>query len=144
MTTPSAIGLALTLALAPALAHAGLYREQVESQISLFRLAGLAGGWAETHSGVTGTLRDGASTSYALSLNRGVTYKIFSVCDQDCSDLDLTLYDENNNRISVDTKSDAYPYVEVTPRWTGAFTLRVKMEACRTNPCDYGVLVLGK
>lgn len=144
MNMLSALALALALAAIPGIGSAGVYQEQVENKLTIVKFAGLAGGWAETHAGATGTLRDGGTTAFTLSLKRGITYKIFSVCDQDCTDIDLALFDERDNRISTDTRSDAYPYVEVTPRWTGPFTLRVAMEACGRNPCDFGVVVLGK
>ena len=61
------------------------------------------------------------------------------VCDNDCRDLDLILLDERGNEISQDTSTDDIPIVNARPKWTGRFTLRVIMEDCRVNPCNYGV-----
>lgn len=65
------------------------------------------------------------------------------VCDADCGDLDLALYDENGNLVSEDETTDDVPAVTVEPRWTGPFTLRVDMYQCTEEPCVYGFTVVG-
>jgi hypothetical protein len=89
-------------------------------------------------------LGQGASDDYTFQLAEGKDYLIVSVCDQDCSDLDLTLFDENNNEIATDTSTDDAPVVEVSPRWSGKFRLNVTMYACGNAPCYYGISVMGK
>jgi hypothetical protein len=86
-----------------------------------------------------GNLRNNTYTDVTYTLTRGVEYALVGVCDDDCPDLDLKLYDENYNLIDSDTKPDATPVIEVTPRWTGVFHVRVIMSECRNNPCWYGV-----
>ncbi|MGA7935472.1 MAG: hypothetical protein WCA35_18115, partial [Kovacikia sp.] len=71
-------------------------------------------------------------------------YGLIGVCDRDCRDLDLRLYDENGNLVAADTSSDDTPFVSLTPRWSGQFYLRVDMANCRANYCYYGVGVFGR
>jgi hypothetical protein len=51
----------------------------------------------------------------------GYTYTIFGADDSTMADLDLILYDENDNLIDRDTRKDAYSIVKVRPRWTGSY-----------------------
>lgn len=122
----------------------GEYTDHVEAQLALIKLAVLADGWTETHNDKFDKLDNGDSDSFSFTLEKGKSYKVISVCDNDCSDIDMVLYDENDNEISKDTKEDSMPIVEATPKWTGDFRLDVKMHSCRTSPCYYGISVLGK
>lgn len=125
-------------------AQAQDYTAQVKKQVALVKAAGEQGGWQVTHSTKYHEMPKGRSNSFSLNLEKGWAYKIIAVCDNDCSDLDLVLYDENNNEISKDLGNDSLPMVEVTPRWTGRFSLRVTMYSCSNSPCFYGITVLGK
>lgn len=87
----------------------------------------------------TGSLREGESQVVTLTLQAGRTYVLLGVCDNDCTDLDLHLYDPSDNEISSDTQTHDAPLVRVTPRETGEYRLRVGMDACKTSPCYYGV-----
>lgn len=79
---------------------------------------------------------------HTISLNNlqaGQTYVFMGVCDNDCSDMDMSLYDDAGNMVDRDVAPDAYPIVDVNPRWTGDFSLRVSMPDCQANYCSYGV-----
>jgi eukaryotic-like serine/threonine-protein kinase len=119
------------------------YRRDINTKLSIAALAFTQRGFASTHDPFIAKLAPDASGSVTLNLEAGTRYVIVSVCDQDCSDLDLFLFDENDNAIGSDIQPDALPVVEVTPRWTGQFALRMKMEACNANYCYYGIGVYG-
>jgi len=101
-------------------------------------------GYSITHDIKYGSLYDNRYDNYYFSLSRGWTYKIYAACDGDCGDIDLCLYDENGNKIDCDETTDDQPVVEVTPKWTGRFRLKVHMYDCRINPCRFGIAVFGK
>jgi hypothetical protein len=68
---------------------------------------------------------------------------IFGVCDGDCSDLDINLYDSNGALVSSDTLLDALPIV--TAPYDGIFNVEVIMTTCtHSSGCqaqvdsDYG------
>lgn len=71
-------------------------------------------------------LAPGQVMQYTVTLYKRVTYVLFAAGDDSISDLDVYLYDENNNLIDRDTSSDNIPIVSVTPKWTGSFRLLVK------------------
>lgn len=72
-------------------------------------------------------LSNGESYRYSTTLYKGNTYYIFAAGDYDVKDLDIILYDENGNKIDEDKQTDALPIVEVTPRWSGEFVVKVHM-----------------
>lgn len=61
------------------------------------------------------------------TLYRGNSYVIVGAGDNYTRDLDIYLYDENENFIDKDVQEDALPVVNVTPKWTGTFYIKVKM-----------------
>lgn len=102
-----------------------------------------------TSAGFRPVLRDGGHLNhqtyedYVVTLETGRSYVLMGVCDEDCMDLDLELYDGYGDLISRDTTEDDTPIVEVSVAQGGAFTLRVGMYECTDNPCYYGFGVFG-
>ena len=100
-------------------------------------------GMRRTHEPYIGSLRTGANTSHTLQLNGGTSYQIIGVCDNDCSDFDLRLFDQRGRMVTEDMLTDDTPVLSVTPPNTGTYTVRVIMTACSSQPCRYGLGVYG-
>jgi hypothetical protein len=116
----------------------------VETQVrSIEMVLGLEG-YELTHEVMYESLYEGRSDEYNFTLKSGWDYQIVSVCDQDCGDIDLCLYDQNGNKIGCDETSDDVPVIAVSPKWTGKFELRVTMYDCDINPCSFAIAVFGK
>lgn len=75
-------------------------------------------------------------------LRSSKSYVITATCDNDCSDIDLEIYDVNNNLISSDTNANKDPKVIVNRG--GRYYLRVIMRGCKASSCEYGVAVFDK
>ena len=116
---------------------------QVRSQLDTAKGALRDQGLRPSHSYRLGHLREEGEDTVSVGLSATRSYAIVGACDTDCADLDFWLYDENDNLIDSDTGTDAVPVVRVTPRWSGTFSLRVRMVACTVEPCAYGVGVFG-
>ena len=138
--------LALLFFIAPTASaqDASEYEDQVIVQLEALAVEAEKKGFEVTHDFVIDDLNGNADESFTLTLEEGVTYLIASVCDQDCSDVDIEIYDENDNLIEVDEESDDVPVVTVSPAWTGEFTINVHMYECSTDPCFYGIGVFGQ
>src|SRR5688500_127741 len=63
-----------------------------------------------THHVWVGSLSDDQSQSVTVQLEAGTTYAILGVCDEDCSDVDLSLY-AGSTLIDSDVALDDYPIV---------------------------------
>lgn len=96
-------------------------------------------GYEETGDVYEGALDDDEEENIWVTLRRNRSYSILSVCDEDCSDIDLFLYDDDGDEIDSDTSIDEVPVVRETPNRTGEYRIRVRMYSCSTEPCYYAV-----
>ena len=78
--------------------------------------------------------QDGFQT---ITLTAGLDYAITSICDINCSDLDLTLRDAAGDVLGSDTAPDDTPVVHFTPTQNGEYYLTVRMAACSANVCTF-------
>jgi hypothetical protein len=101
-------------------------------------------GYTMTHQIYTGSLQNRTSEFVTLRLDIGTQYQIMAACDEDCSDIDLTLYSPSGDEIDSDVELDDAPIVSVTPGRSGTYRLKVVMATCTAEPCRYGVGVFGK
>jgi hypothetical protein len=101
-------------------------------------------GFQMTHRIYTGSLNDDGGENVSVALEAGREYMIAGACDNDCSDLDFTLFDAAGNEIDEDVELDDFPIVSVTPRRSGQYRVRVLMASCSAEPCRYGVGVWAK
>lgn len=90
-----------------------------------------------------GMLIEGAASVVTLRLMRGKDYGLVAVCE-DCSGLDLVLYDEENKLIVSDVGTGNHPVVTVTPRRTGQYKLFLRMTKCSKDYCYNGIGVFGR
>lgn len=86
-------------------------------------------------------LNDWTSALIVVPLERGVEYLIGAACDQDCADLDLFVYDNNNRLLAEETEVTDFPLMDFRPRYTGQHFVRVRMAECQGDPCTFGVVV---
>jgi hypothetical protein len=125
--------------------HSGVSSSQVlSSQFTRARTGVGAQGFSETHEVYTSNLGAGETRSITVTLRAGKTYIIVGTCDQDCSDLDLRLYDSTGSLLTSDEQDDDKPVVSVTPSRTADFTVKVVMAHCSREPCYFGTQIFGK
>lgn len=91
-----------------------------------------------------GNLKDHYYEDLTIKLQPGTSYAFLGVCDQDCHDIDLRLYDPDGDVVSSDVGTDDWPVVSFSPSATGTYTLRVEMARCDKDPCYYGIGVYKK
>jgi hypothetical protein len=101
-------------------------------------------GFTMSHEVFMGRLDDDANESLNIPLDGGTRYVMVGVCDQDCSDVDLTIYDPDGNEVDSDLETNDKPAIELAPRSDGRYRVKVSMVACTANPCRYGVGVWAK
>lgn len=120
------------------------YARTVRRQLNIFKDYLEERDYEQTHNYKIDRLNSRGTDSFTVTLRRGLQYAVISVCDQDCSDIDVTVYDENENEVGRDTQADDKPIVAVTPRRTGQFRIKIRMYRCNRNPCYYGIGIFGK
>jgi hypothetical protein len=120
------------------------YQQQMLDRLAQVEQSFAAQGFQRMSEPVSGSLQQGAFADTPATLEVGGDYRIIGVCDSDCSDFDLILYDQNNNVVSQDNMTDATPVVSVAPQWTGPFIVRAQMHACTLQPCYYALVLYGR
>jgi hypothetical protein len=138
------VAVALTF-LAPA-AHAqdNQWRTQVAGYLTHAAKPLTDVGYVETHDPQIGSLADDADESFNITLHSGTTYTLVAVCDNDCTDVDLVLYDADGDQVDSDVGTNDVPSIRVTPSETQRYRVKVVMATCKTNPCWYGIGAYGK
>ncbi|HVL68329.1 MAG TPA: hypothetical protein VM364_13785 [Vicinamibacterales bacterium] len=132
------VAAALTVSASAAAQQASQFEQQVRQQLSSIGERLRANGYEPTHHVYTGQLKEEANERVAVQLRRGVRYALVGVCDQDCGDLDLRLFDPSGREIGRDVEKDDTPVVEITAEKSGEYTLRIEMAECSDEPCAYG------
>ena len=70
----------------------------------------------------------------------GATY-LFLACDQDCTDVGLTVWGADGFELRM-TWQDEMVMRVVVPI-DGRYEVEVQMFSCNLEPCSYGLLILG-
>ncbi len=78
--------------------------------------------------------------SYELEAN--TTYRVVGACDQDCSNMDLELFDPSGAQVGASLLPDDHPYVEITPTVAGTYRAHAWVVSCRARPCYGGLRLL--
>ena len=101
-------------------------------------------GYSSTHEFEIDSMDGNSTHRISFTLKKGRAYMLASVCDADCGDVDLQVFDEQGNEAGDDSSADAAAIVAFTPQRTGVFTVEVTMAGCSTDPCFFGVGAFGK
>lgn len=91
---------------------------------------------------VSGLLPASQNWNTSAQLVAGYDYRLIGVCDQNCTDLDLALYDQNGTMVAQDQSADARPVVGGVPAYTGGFTIQATMFTCNAPQGCYYALAL--
>jgi hypothetical protein len=77
-----------------------------------------------------GLLKVGTPKVWEVQLVRGVDYQVVGVCDSDCKDVDMEIYDPSGAKVGGDTLVDDFPRVQFRPAVSGAHTVKVWLRNC--------------
>ena len=133
----------LPLTLPSALNAQDEFERQVRNQLDAVSETFRNDGYTLAYDIYMGRLDDGDEDAITFDLLRGQTYMIMGVCDTDCSDLDLTLYDSDGDEVDSDLASDDVPIVSVTTDRADTYRVEISMAECSAEPCRFGVGVYG-
>ncbi|HKO35409.1 MAG TPA: zinc-ribbon domain-containing protein [Pyrinomonadaceae bacterium] len=101
-------------------------------------------GFTKTHDYKIAALSNGETASFTLQLRSGWQYNLISACDNNCSDIDIYVYDWYGNSIASNVSRDDTPVVAIDVNRTGEYTIKVKMYKCNVLTCVYGIAAFGR
>ncbi|AFZ00416.1 hypothetical protein [Calothrix sp. PCC 6303] len=134
----------LFVAVTPVRADDAEYSGQVRTQLMAAAIRVGLEGYSLTHDPFIDVLDHGRSDYITLNLRAGTSYGIVGVCDSDCRDLDISLYDSRGNRVASDLGNDDIPTITINPSRSGTYRIRVDMASCDTRNCYYGIGAFGQ
>jgi hypothetical protein len=120
------------------------WEQQVLDQIQFIGDVFTSDGFALDAETPRGSLKSEASESFTLTLENGLEYLLVGTCDVDCTDIDLTIFDEAGNDVDSDYEEDDAPVLTVTPSRTQSYRVHVYMASCTSEPCWYAVGVFSR
>jgi len=121
-----------------------IHAAKLETKIAAVVAPYLAAGFSEDRRLEPAVLAGGGSEVVDLELTADREHVVVAVCDDDCSDLDLSLIDENDNVVDDDYAVDAHPMVTVIPAWNGTFHTNVEMIECFADDCLYTIALYSR
>ena len=133
--------LALGCALVTQATAQNSYQQQIRNQLRTASDTVRQHGYTADREPMMGSLNASANEAMMVNLQGGVRYAIVGVCDNDCTDVDLRIWDPSGTKLAEDILTDDTPVLEFTATVTGQYRLSVEMATCRTNPCYWGVQV---
>lgn len=90
---------------------------------------------------VVGALEQGDDEYFEVEFLAHREYVIVGLCDDDCSDLDILVYDWDDNVVLSDMETDDAPVVRVPTGNGGTYYVEAAMPGCSVEPCYYAVQI---
>ena len=87
----------------------------------------------------TGSVGSGGTASFTMELRGNLSYRIVGVCDDNCTDVDLILYDASERIVSEDVLIDDLPILDYTPTDDDTFRVEVVIVSCQPESCGWAV-----
>ncbi|WP_019674068.1 hypothetical protein [Psychrobacter lutiphocae] len=88
---------------------------------------------------MSGSLGEYDEETESFPFTRNKEYSLVAVCDDDCTDLDLYVYDKNGKVVGYDDDDTATAIVDFTAEYSGDYDVEVTMYECETSVCFYRV-----
>lgn len=79
-----------------------------------------------------------------VNIRRGVEYVLVGACDENCEDVDLTIYNPQGEIVTTDTAMGDAPLLVGASAQSGTFYIEVYMPTCSAEACRYGVSILSR
>jgi hypothetical protein len=98
-------------------------------------------GYAHAVGPLAGSLPSPRAAQLPLTLRVGQEIRVAGVCDQNCADLDLRVFDPRGRIVAMDTGDDDSPVVDMQAEMYGQHTIEVDMIDCAASRCRYAVNV---
>ncbi len=87
---------------------------------------------------ILGKLNQGGTDTWTFPLQEGREYMIIGACDNDCTDVDISVKDADDKVVVKDDATDDQPVTRFSVESSGRFTIEVGMFKCSDEPCFFG------
>lgn len=90
-----------------------------------------------------GSVAQGNDTDVTVRLERAGILAFVGVCDANCSDVDLVVFNPDGSEAGSDLLPDDAPIVMIENAPAGTYRVRVSMPGCSATMCGFGVRAYG-
>ncbi len=87
-----------------------------------------------------GKIKEKVEAPFTAKLSSNISYTILGVCDNNCSDLNLTLKNQKGKKIANDEKQDGIPVISFTPTEKSDYKITARPDKCTTEKCEFGMV----
>ena len=116
------------------------WENQVRIQLDAFTLTFGNYKLVPSHDPIVYSLDRNTYVDIRYQLDRGESYIFVGVCDTDCREINMVLYDEDGRVIDSSTRRhDVTPAVGARAYEDTMVRVQITMAECRHNPCWVGV-----
>lgn len=119
-------------------APAQSWEDQVADQIAAIH-AEIASDFEYASDMVIGELEPGDADGFSMNVSGNAEYIIIAVCDTDCGDLDMAVYDADEDEAAADIEMDDYPMIAF--QGEGEYFVEVLMTDCQAATCLWAAQV---
>ena len=77
-----------------------------------------------------GKIKEKVEAPFTAKLSSNISYTILGVCDNNCSDLNLTLKNQKGKKIANDEKQDGIPVISFTPTEKSDYKITARPDNC--------------
>ncbi|MGD1715157.1 hypothetical protein [Dapis sp. BLCC M172] len=88
-----------------------------------------------------GKIKERVEVPFTAKLSSNTSYTILGVCDDNCSDLNLTLKNEQGEKIANDEKENDIPVISFTPTENSDYRITARPDKCTTEKCEFGMVL---
>jgi len=88
-----------------------------------------------------GKVKEEVEVPFTAELSSNTSYTILGVCDDNCSGLNLTLRNEQGEKIANDEKKDGIPVISFTPTENSDYQITARPNKCATEKCEFGLVL---
>ncbi|MGB3511650.1 MAG: hypothetical protein WBA93_20905 [Microcoleaceae cyanobacterium] len=88
-----------------------------------------------------GKVKERVEVPFTAKLSSDTSYTILGVCDDNCNDLNLTLKNEQGEKIANDEKEDGIPVISFTPTEKSDYRITARPDKCSTETCEFGMVL---
>ncbi|MEB3341748.1 hypothetical protein [Okeania sp.] len=88
-----------------------------------------------------GNVIENREFAFTPKLSSNISYTILGVCDDNCTDLNLTLKNEKGEKITGDEKENGIPVISFTPTEDNKYKITAQPDKCTTGKCAFGMVL---
>jgi hypothetical protein len=132
------------LAAGPAAGQAAVYRNTLDRQMATATEHYQGQGFSLAGGPYYGSTAVGERQRFAFPVQVGFEYVFYGVCDQDCTDVDMRLFNAAEANLGQDVLTDDRPAIPFAATASGIVFIETAMATCSTATCFTSVQVYMK